>query len=68
MISPLKTDFPFDEIPVKFEPFYLYESVTSNILGEVEHLSGWQDRVKDQEEDSKFSVPASQHLCMFFKA
>ena len=41
MISPLKFDHPTDEIAVKFEPFYLYESVTANVLDEVEHLSGW---------------------------
>lgn len=31
MISPLRFDQP-DEIPVKFEPFYLYESVTNSVL------------------------------------
>ena len=52
MISPLKFDHPTDEIAVKFQPFYLYESVPANVLDEVEHLTGWQDRVRDREEES----------------
>jgi hypothetical protein len=59
MISPLKFDHPTDEIAVTFSPFYLYESVTANVLDEVEHLTGWQDRVRDSEEESQQKAPVS---------
>lgn len=66
MISPLHFDHP-DEIPLTFEPFYLYESVTRGVLDQVEHLSGYKDRPEDLEErESK--PPPSQHLVLFFKA
>ncbi len=66
MISPLRFDQP-DEIPVKFEPFYLYESVTNTVLDQVEHLSGYQDKPEDIE-DKAARPPVSQHLCLFYKA
>lgn len=49
MISPLRFDQP-DEIPVTFQPFYLYESVTKGVLDQVEHLSGYKDRPEDLED------------------
>ena len=66
MISPLRFDQP-DEIAVKFDPFYLYESVTNNVMDQVEHLSGYKDKPEDVE-DKASKPPISQHLCMFFKA
>jgi 8-oxo-dGTP pyrophosphatase MutT (NUDIX family) len=65
MISPLRNDFPGDFIPMEFEPFYLYESVTNNVLDEVLHLSGYQDR--EVQTDEKLRPPVSQHLCLFYK-
>lgn len=41
MISPLRNDFEGDFLPMTFEPFYLYESVTNRVLDEVLHLSGY---------------------------
>ena len=49
MISPLRFDYPSDEMAVNFEPFYLYESVTANVLDEVADLSGWQEKYNDPE-------------------
>ncbi len=66
MISPLRFDQP-DEIPVTFEPFYLYESVTRGVLDQVMHLTGYKDRAEDIE-DREMRAPPSQHLCLFYKA
>jgi 8-oxo-dGTP pyrophosphatase MutT (NUDIX family) len=63
MISPLRFDQP-DELAVKFAPYYLYESVTHNVLDQVAHLSGYQDRPPQAEG----RPPVSQHLCLFYKA
>jgi 8-oxo-dGTP pyrophosphatase MutT (NUDIX family) len=66
MTSPLHFDHP-DELAVRFEPYYLYESVTHNVIDQVLDLPGYKERPEDIEAREK-QPPAAQHLCLFYKA